>query len=104
MIGASLQSTPIPPSAGLKSMAEVLITHYGPIAFGVISLIVIWYAIVKPILDQNKIDFGTVQETARTIRETSIIMKETVGALNNVIGRLENLEMRYERRSDEARN
>lgn len=78
-------------------------TIYGPYAFGVASLLIIWFSIVKPELDHRAIDFKaqmdilktlgerdrqqesiarSMQETAQTMAATAAVLERTVQRLD----------------------
>ncbi len=42
---------------------------YGPYAFGVVSLLLIWYAIVKPELDHRAIDFAQQTKIVQSMND-----------------------------------
>lgn len=48
-----------------KDVVSSYVTTYGPFAFGIISLLILWFAIMKPQLDKQSLDF----EAQRTIME-----------------------------------
>jgi len=57
---------------------------YGPYAFGLIALLIIWYAIVHPQLERTKVDYeeftrgaDTMQDAAQTLRHTAEVMERT---------------------------
>lgn len=56
--------------------------RYGPYAFGVVSLLLIWFVIVKPELENSRLDVG---------KQEAIVLKqqEIVTQLTNVSASLE---------------
>lgn len=85
---------------------QVIASAYGPYAFGVISLLMIWFSIVKPELDRRAIDFAAHNEVlqslvtrdaqqvilAATMQETASSIATAARLLEQTIGRLEHLE------------
>lgn len=61
---------------------EILIQQYGPIAFGVVALLVIWKTIVAPQLKQNKIESDTILATARINHDTARMLDSLASTLN----------------------
>lgn len=82
------------PRLSLATFAQL----YGPYAFGVLSLLLIWFSIVKPQLERQSIDFSrhealldklrsfseTQADVARTMERTSIILQNVVEKLDHV--------------------
>ena len=78
---------------------------YGPYAFGVIALLTIWFSIVKPELNTNRLDYDahrelinqlgemynsqsqiakTMERTAEVMSATSTILKQTIERSHDV--------------------
>lgn len=57
----------------LKEFAK----QYGPFAFGIFSLLVIWVVIITPVLDRNTLDFKQQQELIK-------LLNTSINSLNNV--------------------
>lgn len=77
-----------------------LITQvYGPYAFGVISLLLIWFTIVKPELQTRALDFnthhelldsqaqicGSLEKTSRTMEVTATVLERILVELDERI-------------------
>ena len=74
-------------------------TLYGPYAFGVIALLTIWFSIVKPELDRNRLDYESYRELvtqleqiyhsqaqiARSLEQTAETMSATAVILENTM-------------------
>ena len=81
---------------------SLLANAYGPYAFGVLSLLIVWFSIVKPELNSRALDFAsqmeiveaqrnnidgmrsiasTMESTADSIRITATILEKTVTQL-----------------------
>ena len=72
---------------------------YGPYAFGVVSLLIVWFSIVKPELNARQLDFATQKEivdaqranteaqksVATTMQSTAESMKITATILENIV-------------------
>ena len=75
---------------------QLLATVYGPYAFGVASLLLIWYSIVSPQLERQSVDYkkneevivslqqvsATSLEVSRAIERTSLVLEALVKELN----------------------
>lgn len=75
---------------------ELVTRIYGPYAFGLISVLLIWFWIVKPELDTRTLDFqhlnqivdmqgqivSGMEDTARTMEVTATILERTVDRLD----------------------
>ena len=62
---------------------------YGPYAFGIVSLLLLWRFIVKPQLDASKVDTTAFGEIADTMKATAVINQNIVGRLEAVAAKLE---------------
>lgn len=71
-------------------------TVYGPYAFGVASLLLIWFFIVQPELARNRIDFEKQQAIVDTQREIAATQKQTAETLDRTASRLEQVTTRLE--------
>lgn len=54
-----------------QGLIRTLNSAYGPYAFGVVSLLLIWFTIVQPELRANKLDFDAFQKTLGTMQNIS---------------------------------
>jgi hypothetical protein len=57
------------PTPPIHALVQVLNTAYGPYAFGVCSLLLIWFTIVQPELRANKLDFDTFNKSLVTMQQ-----------------------------------
>lgn len=64
-----------------KTTAFRIADVYGPYAFGVVSLLTIWFAIVKPELDQRAIDFATQSELIRSQEQIARTLSGTAESM-----------------------
>lgn len=82
-------------AGNMKDAVDGLVKVYGPFAFGIVSLLIIWLLIIKPELENKQLDFDTQkvlieqlsqetrqsQEIARTMRDTALILERIVNRL-----------------------
>lgn len=82
----------------VQSLFGTIGSQYGPYAFGVLSLLLIWFTIVKPELDTRAIDLrshaelvkaqhevvSAMNSTAQTMSATAIVLERTVDKLEAV--------------------
>jgi hypothetical protein len=71
-----------------------IIAYYGPTAFGLVCFLAVWYAAVRPTLENNRVDSKAMQAVADTMRETSNTMNSTANTLMHIVQRLELIERR----------
>lgn len=76
---------------------QLLLTVYGPYAFGIASLLVIWFSIVSPQLSSQAIDYkkneeivttmrsivASQEQVAKTLERTAIVLDELVEQIKN---------------------
>lgn len=81
-----------------KEVTESLFKVYGPFAFGVVSLLVIWLAIISPEMERRQIDFEVYSKlierhqqenqqqelTARTMRDAALILDKVAQRLEKL--------------------
>jgi len=82
----------------LTSPVGVFMQTFGPQAFGVCSLLLIWYMIVAPELARNKTDYTEfnrgaemLRETSRATSATSIVLERAAVVLKETTERLERI-------------
>jgi len=75
-----------------SKLFQLLATVYGPYAFGMASLLIIWFTIVAPQLDRQAVDYSknetvvdslksvaaTVETTARSLASTAVTLDAVV--------------------------
>ena len=85
------------------SPLSIITSTYGPFAFGVVSLMLIWFGIVKPELNARAVDYAAVNEIveglnqqgrsqaeiARAMDATASTMAVTAAVLERTVQRLE---------------
>jgi len=79
-----------------QRFVQLLSTVYGPYAFGMISLLIIWYTIVSPQLERQAVDYDKNEKAVEALRgvassmETiSRSMERTATVLENVVKQLD---------------
>lgn len=87
-------ATALPVMSSNMSIVEVMVNYYGPIAFGIAMLIVLWRVVVAPTLERNALDIDALQVVTNTLKEVSMILDGSVKSLSNVVDRLERMEQR----------
>lgn len=80
-----------------SKLFQLLATVYGPYAFGVASLLLIWFTIVSPQLDRQAVDFQkneavveSLRSVAASIETISRSMERTATILDTVVQRVHN--------------
>jgi len=65
--------------------------RYGPYAFGVMALLLIWFVIVRPELARSKTDYEEFNRGAQVLRDTSQTMRITADVMERTSIRLERM-------------
>lgn len=52
--------------------------QYGPHAFGLLSVLIIWVAIVNPIIEKNTLDFAAQQKVLEALNNTLNIQQSII--------------------------
>lgn len=68
------------------------LSAYGPYAFGMVSLLLLWYAIVKPTIERNAIDVKSLQVIADTMKEAAMLLKQSIAQLSECADKLADAE------------
>jgi hypothetical protein len=78
---------------------ELVTRIYGPYAFGLVSILLIWFFIVGPELDRKELDFEkqaeiveSMKDIASTMRSTARSNEVTATMLNRTIERLDKMD------------
>lgn len=82
----------IVPEVRGQNYFERYLAVYGPYAFGVVSLLLIWYTIVRPELANNRISTVEIRSISDTQRQTAQILDRTTGRLEAVAAQLERIK------------
>jgi len=69
------------------NVLDLIIKNYGPYAFGLISLLIMWYVIVAPELARNRVQFDQLQSLAETMRDTAEIIKDAARDIREAQGK-----------------
>lgn len=79
------------------SVGRILANFYGPYAFGVVSLLVVWFVIVAPQLESQRVDFKQQQEVVQQLNDLSRTHAQTANTLNQASRALETTARTLER-------
>ena len=83
------------PSKNPLSLARFM-EIYGPYAFGVVSLLLIWFTIVKPQLERQQIDFSRQEVVLDKLKEFTSGQREVVQSMERTSVILDNITKRLE--------
>jgi hypothetical protein len=100
--GSSVSNVQQNNSSFSGSVVSLLASTYGPYAFGVVSLLIVWFAIVKPELQRSVLDFTAMQSITSELRMvqdvsakvshqqemTAKTMERTAELLQQIVGQL----------------
>lgn len=84
-------------AAGMSKAVQLLATVYGPYAFGVASLLIIWYTIVSPQLARQVIDYQrnedlmenhravikSLENVSDSLEKTAILLDESLKTMKD---------------------
>ena len=101
MVAEEEKEVKVQASINPLGLSQLLMQVYGPYAFGVTSLLLIWFSIVKPELNARNISWEshatvlktqqeivtTMQTTARNMQTTATIMERTVNKIDDWSGK-----------------
>lgn len=79
-----------------KSLLRLLGTVYGPYAFGLVSMLIIWYSIVQPTLANNRVDTGSLENVARELSKVADSVGRSAELVNNAVNKMDRLAERLE--------
>ena len=78
-----------------NKLFQLLATVYGPYAFGMASLLIIWFTIVAPQLDRQAVDYqknetvvDSLKSVASTVETTARSLERTAVTLDSVVKKL----------------
>jgi hypothetical protein len=99
MSGDATANNSLPPlevGISYQRVVQLILTVYGPYAFGVVSLLIVWYTIVAPQLDRQAIDYEknerhieALRGVASSMEAISRSMERTAVVLESVVERME---------------
>ena len=70
---------------------QLMSTVYGPYAFGIVSLLIIWFTIVSPQLEKQSIDFERNERAIETLKEVGHSMDQVSRSMERTATVLETL-------------
>jgi hypothetical protein len=76
---------------------QLIATVYGPYAFGVVSLLIIWYMIVSPQLERQALDFKRNESVIENQREILASMATIVRSVEQTAQVLEQVTKNLDR-------
>lgn len=86
-------------SVSSMKLTQLIATVYGPYAFGVVSLLIVWYTIVGPQLDRQAVDYQenekhikALQDVSTSMETISRSMERTAMVLEGIVDRMEKLK------------
>jgi hypothetical protein len=74
-----------------SKLFQLLSTVYGPYAFGIASLLIIWFTIVSPQLERQAIDFDRNEKSVQTLKEVAHSMDQVSRSMERTASVLETL-------------
>jgi len=89
-------SAPSPTPTSLGDLFKVASTSYGPTAFGLVCFLSIWFAAVKPTLENNRVDTAKIQLISDKLMEAAQVQNNTAQLLKPIAERLERLADRLD--------
>ncbi|HRQ74238.1 MAG TPA: hypothetical protein PLU35_14535, partial [Phycisphaerales bacterium] len=69
----------------------ILVQHYRPIGFGLVSLLILWKWIVAPQLAKNDTHIATMRECAADMKAASASLRETASHNDRTSERLDRM-------------
>lgn len=79
-----------------KPLIRLLGTVYGPYAFGIISLLIIWYSIVQPTLANNRIDTQSIAAVAKELAKVADSVGRSAELVNSAVQKMDRLAEKLE--------
>ena len=96
---AATNSTSLDLNVSYQRVMQLILTVYGPYAFGVVSLLIVWYTIVSPQLDRQQVDYEknerhveSLRSVASSMEAISRSMERTAVILDSVVERMERIK------------
>ena len=84
----------------LKDTTEKIIQVYGPFAFGVVALLVIWFSIISPELNRKQLDFDAYSSLIKAHQEQNLYAAEAITTIRDTALILERVSQRLEKMSE----
>lgn len=82
---APTREAPTMPVATLRILAD----KYGPHAFGLVAVMILWVTVVQPEMRRGRADMDRVAAIAETQQRTAVILEQTVQRLERIADKLE---------------
>jgi hypothetical protein len=99
MSDGSNAPVPLEIAVSYQRVVQLILTVYGPYAFGVCSLLIVWYTIVAPQLDRQAVDYEknerhieSLRSVASSMEAISRSMERTAVVLDSVVERMERIK------------
>lgn len=67
---------------------------YGQTAFGLIAVLIIWFAIVAPTLEKNRVDTQVLKDVATSVADAARLVSDAAGKVSSAADKLDRLERR----------
>lgn len=83
-----------------QEVIKLFLATYGPYAFSVLSLLVIWVFIVEPQLKLQAVDFAAQQAAIDSLRQLNTAQQTTADVLNRTAVSLEVVSQTLERTAE----
>jgi hypothetical protein len=87
-----------------SSLVRLVGVTYGPYAFGLISLLVVWYAIVAPTLNTNRVDVDAFRQVSTQLRDTAASVAQSAKLVNDAVAKMDALAEKWNRASGAVPN
>lgn len=81
--------------AGLVKLAN---NTYGPYAFGLVCVLLVWFFIVQPSLRDSRVDARALQSVADTVRSTVELQNKALDRMERISSRLDDVADKLGRR------
>lgn len=85
------------PSKIFDSIAGDYLAKFGPYTFSIVTLLVLWYSIVKPELDKNSLDFDNLRASQDLAIKLGDDLAKTAKVMEQAALSMERTADRYER-------
>ncbi len=73
-----------PVGGAVPRTVQLLVSAYGQTAFGLVALLVMWYAIVRPELARNRVDWDKQQAVVEAFKVATTTLERAVERLERL--------------------
>ena len=80
-----------------QRLIQLLSTVYGPYAFGMVSLLIIWYTIVSPQLERQAVDYEKNEKAVEALRGVASSMEAISRSMERTATVLENIVVKLDK-------